>query len=189
VTALRRLLRLVRSVLDPRPWLHVARLVHFHNYDHVAPRRRASIGPGVALAPTVSLRNGERIAIGAGAHVGAGCSLWAGDSKGRISIGEHALFGPNVFVTASNYSTEAHGPVMHQPKDERDVTIGHDVWLGAGVTVLPGVDVGDGCVIGAGAVVTRSLPPGSIAVGSPARVVGSRGEAPLAASNGAGVAT
>jgi acetyltransferase-like isoleucine patch superfamily enzyme len=179
MTAARRLLALVRSVLDPRPWLHVLRLVHFHNYDHVAPRRRATIGRGVALAPTVSFRNGERIAIGAGSHIGAGCALWAGDRSGKITIGEEALFGPNVFVTASNYGTEPHVPVMHQPKDEHDVTIGRDVWLGAGVTVLPGVDIGDGCVVGASAVVARSLPPGSIAVGSPARVVATRDGTPL----------
>jgi acetyltransferase-like isoleucine patch superfamily enzyme len=42
------------------------------------------------------------------------------------------------------------------------------------VTVLGGVTIGDGCVVGAGAVVTKNLLPGSIAVGVPARVVGSR---------------
>lgn len=170
-----RLLRALRSALDPRPWLHVLRLVHFYNYSHVSQLRRAQIGPGVAMSPNVALRNGERIAIGAGAHVGAYCSLWAGDTSGRITLGRKALLGPEVFITASNYRTAAGTPVMDQPRDEADVVIGDDVWLGARVIVLPGVTVGDGCVVGAGSVVTKDLEPGSIAVGSPARVVGRRG--------------
>lgn len=166
--------RLLRSTLDPRPWLHVFRLVHFYNYSHVAEVRRARIGPGVAMAPNVSLRGGERIEIGARSHVGAYCSLWAGSTSGRIVLGEDALLGPEVYITASNYQTAPGVPVMNQPRDEEDVIIGRDVWLGARVIVLPGVRIGDGCVVGAGSVVTRSLEPGSIAVGVPARVIGRR---------------
>ena len=65
---------------------------------------------------------------------------------------------------------------MDQPKLERDVVIGDDVWLGARVIVVAGVEIGDGCIIGASSVVTRSIPAGSIAVGNPARVVGQRGD-------------
>ena len=65
---------------------------------------------------------------------------------------------------------------MDQPKLERDVVVGDDVWLGARVMVVPGVEIGDGCIIGASSVVTRSVPAGSIAVGNPARVVGRRGD-------------
>ena len=65
---------------------------------------------------------------------------------------------------------------MDQPKVERDVVIGDDVWLGARVMVVAVVEIGDGCIIGASSVVTRSIPAGSIAVGNPARVVGHRGD-------------
>ena len=65
---------------------------------------------------------------------------------------------------------------MDQPRVERSVVIGDDVWLGARVIVVAGVEIGDGCIIGASSVVTRSIPAGSIAVGNPARVVGRRGE-------------
>jgi len=162
-------------VADPRPWLHVLRLVHFYNYSHVSQVRRARIGPWVSMAPNVSLRSGERVEIGARSHIGAYCSLWAGDATGRIILGEDALLGPEVYITAANYRTAPGTPVMLQPREEADVVIGRDVWLGARAIVLPGVVIGDGCVVGAGAVVTRSLPAGSIAVGVPARVVGQRG--------------
>jgi acetyltransferase-like isoleucine patch superfamily enzyme len=165
------------SLVDPRAWSQLFRLVHYYNYDHVRPRRVADIGHGVRMAPNVSLRNGERIKIGDYSHIGARSSLWAGDSVGRITLGRHALLGPEVFITASNYQTEPGTPVMNQPRVERSVVIGDDVWLGARVVVVAGVEIGDGCIIGASSVVARSIPAGSIAVGNPARVIGRRGDA------------
>jgi len=50
--------------------------------------------------------------------------------------------------------------------------IGADVRLGVNVTVLPYVRIGDGCLVGAGSVVTRDLPPGTVAYGNPAKVRG-----------------
>lgn len=52
------------------------------------------------------------------------------------------------------------------------VSIGRDTWIGGGVTILAGVSIGRGCTIGAGSIVTRDVPDFSIAVGSPAKVVG-----------------
>ncbi len=49
------------------------------------------------------------------------------------------------------------------------VTIGNNVWIGAGVTILPGVTIGDNSVIGAGSVVTRSIPEWTLAAGNPCR--------------------
>lgn len=55
-----------------------------------------------------------------------------------------------------------------------DTVIGNDVWIGQNVTFLPGVHVGDGCIIGANAVVGSDIPPYSVAVGNPARVIRKR---------------
>jgi acetyltransferase-like isoleucine patch superfamily enzyme len=66
-------------------------------------------------------------------------------------------------------------PIMRQGYDSRGgVVIEDDVWLGAGVMILDGVRVGTGCVVGAGSVVTKELPPFSVAVGVPARIVANR---------------
>ncbi|WP_343206255.1 DapH/DapD/GlmU-related protein [Arthrobacter yangruifuii] len=51
------------------------------------------------------------------------------------------------------------------------ITIGRNVWLGSNVTVLPGISIGDDSVVAAGAVVTRDIPPRSLAVGAPAKVI------------------
>lgn len=162
------------SILDPRAYLHGLRLLHYWNYAHVAQRRKLQLGHGVELSPNVSLRNGERIEIGARAHIGEYCALWAGDSTGRIIIGDDALFGPQVYITAANYRYAEGSPVMQQERVETDVVIGPDVWLGARVTVLPGVTIGAGAIVAAGAVVTEDLPPGSVAGGVPARVLKQR---------------
>ncbi len=162
------------SVLDPRPWAHVLRLVHHENYAHVEPLRRAQVHPTARIAPNVSMAHGERVVVGARTHVNARTHLWAGPSTGRIVVGEDCLLAPNVFVTASDYGTAPEPRILDQPRREADVVIGRDCWLGTGVVVTAGVEIGDGCVVGAGAVVTRSLPPGSIAVGVPARVVAHR---------------
>lgn len=173
-----RLLASVRRVLHPQTLLHLAKIVNFYSYAHIEPRRRLTAGPGLRMAPNASLRNGERITLGREVHVGERSCLWAGDNSGRITLGDNALLGPEVFITASNYQTKPGTPVMYQDKDERDVVIGADVWLGARVVVLPGVTIGDGAVVGAGAVVAKSLPAGCVAVGTPARVVAWRSGAP-----------
>ncbi|MGF1703094.1 acetyltransferase [Photobacterium makurazakiensis] len=54
---------------------------------------------------------------------------------------------------------------------EDKVIIGHDVWIGHGAIILPGVTVGNGSIVGAGSVVTKDVPPWSIVVGNPARVL------------------
>jgi acetyltransferase-like isoleucine patch superfamily enzyme len=164
----------LRSVADPRAWAHLLRLVHYYNYTHVAERRRASLGADLRFAPNVSLANAERISIGDRTHVGARSSIWAGPTSGRITIGADCLFGPLVFLTAANYGIAPDALVLDQPREERDIVIGDDVWLGAGVMVMAGVTIGDGCIVGAGSVVTRSLDAGIIAAGSPARPIGSR---------------
>ena len=58
--------------------------------------------------------------------------------------------------------------------DEDDIIIGNDVWFGTRVIVVPGARIGDCSIIGAGALVRGEIPPMSIAVGQPARVIGQR---------------
>lgn len=171
---LHRMLGFALSMVDPRCYLHALRMVHYFGYTHVRERRRISMGRDTRIAPNVSFRNGGRIVMGRDCHVGERCYLWAGDSNGRIVMGDFVSLAPEVFITASDYQFVAGRPFRKQPKRERDVTIGNDVWLGARVVVTAGVSIGDGCIVGAGAVVTRDLPAGSIAAGVPAKVIGAR---------------
>ncbi len=59
----------------------------------------------------------------------------------------------------------------------RPITIGSNVWIGGGATICPDVTIGSNVVVGAGAVVTKDIPDNSVAVGVPARVIHTLGEA------------
>ena len=170
----RRLLRLIGGVLDPRAYLHALRLINYYNYSHVIPRRILVQGDDCNISPDAVFSNPERIVLGDRVSLGSRCHIWAGPGTGRITIGDDALFGPEVLVTAASYRFDDGAPVTRQAMDEADITIGRDVWLGTRVIVLPGVTIGDGAIIGAGALVRSDIPPFAIAVGVPARVVGNR---------------
>jgi acetyltransferase-like isoleucine patch superfamily enzyme len=169
-----RLLRLIGGVLDPRAWAHLFKLVNYYNYSHVQPMRRMRIGPNPSISPTATFANPQNIEMGANVRIGARCTIWGGVGTARVRIGDDAMFGPDVMITASSYRYNDGAPVTRQASDEADVVIGRDVWLGGRVIVLPGVTIGDGAIVGAGTVVTKSVPPMAVAVGVPARVVGER---------------
>jgi acetyltransferase-like isoleucine patch superfamily enzyme len=169
-----KLIRLILGAFDPRAWVHAVRLVNHYNQTHVRPLRRLTIGPNPAISPNAQFSNPERIRIGANFRLGSRGVLWAGPAEGRIVIGDDVMFGPDVLVTAAGYRYDDGRPVTDQAMDEADVVIGDDVWIGAKSVILPGARIGEGAIIGAAAVVRGEIPPFSVAVGAPARVVGAR---------------
>lgn len=78
--------------------------------------------------------------------------------------------GPGVQLLTATHPLEP-GPRRDKWEAAEPITIGDNVWLGGGVIVCPGVTIGADTVLGAGSVVTKDLPAGVIAVGSPARVL------------------
>ena len=88
----------------------------------------------------------------------------------KVTIGDNAFIAPNVGIYTAGHPLDAarrnQGLEYAYP-----VTIGNNVWIGAGVSILPGVTIGDNVVIGAGSVVTKDIPSYSLAVGNPCRVI------------------
>ncbi len=89
-------------------------------------------------------------------------------SKANIYIGNNVMMGPNVMIVTGNHRTDVVGKYMidvHEKTadDDRDVVIEDDVWIGMGAMILKGVTIGRGSVIGAGAIVSKSVPPYSVA--------------------------
>ncbi|UPL50329.1 sugar O-acetyltransferase [Hymenobacter sublimis] len=87
-----------------------------------------------------------------------------------VTIGDNVFIAPNVVLTTAGHPVEP-GPRVAGWEFARPITLGDNVWLGAGVLVMPGVTIGAGTTIGAGSVVTRDIPAGVVAVGNPCRVL------------------
>jgi acetyltransferase-like isoleucine patch superfamily enzyme len=134
---------------------------------------RLVVGPWCWIGDDVALRSHSgRITIGAKSVIGGGTTI---NSYLDVSIGEGALIADDVHITDFDHRIDRSDvPIKDQGIVAAPVRIGPDVWLGRGATILRGVDIGRGSVIGAHAVVTRDVPPYSVAVGVPARVVRSR---------------
>lgn len=113
------------------------------------------------------------------------CDYGYNISLGRNFYANHNLvildaapvtFGDNVFIGPScGFHTAGH-PINVEQRNKgleyaKPITVGNNVWIGAGVQVLPGVTIGDNVTIGAGSVVVRDIPSGCVAVGNPCRVI------------------
>jgi acetyltransferase-like isoleucine patch superfamily enzyme len=143
------------------------------NEQYISIGEDTLIGPGVALSagmvpgqecitnPVVSI--GDRCLIGKGSGIVGHFS---------ITIGNDVWTGHHVYITDQNHGYEdVSVPISRQSQPERAVIIGDGSWLGHGSIILPGVTIGEHVVIGANSVVTKNIPPFSVAVGSPARVI------------------
>jgi acetyltransferase-like isoleucine patch superfamily enzyme len=124
---------------------------------------------------TIFSKRGAR--LGNRVYIGTGCTL------GLVTIEDDALLASNVDILSGSgqHSFEDEAiPIREQEGVLVRVTVGADAWIGNRSVVM--ADVGKGAVVGAGSVVTKSIPDRMLAVGSPARVVGRRGDAKKAPS-------
>jgi acetyltransferase-like isoleucine patch superfamily enzyme len=135
------------------------------------------LAPGSAVCRGTVLAFGDpglghgRITVGEGTWIGQYNNLRA-CPEADVVIGADCLVSQFCTLVASNHGTRRGIPIQSQPPDPRrlGVTLGDDVWLGAGATILPGVSIGNGAVIGANSVVTASVSANEIWIGSPARL-------------------
>lgn len=89
---------------------------------------------------------------------------------GEIFVGDNVMFAPNVIIITATHPIN---PELRRKQAQYNlpVTIGNNVWVGAGAVILPGVKIGDNSVIGAGSVVTKDIPSNVVAVGNPCKVL------------------
>jgi acetyltransferase-like isoleucine patch superfamily enzyme len=97
------------------------------------------------------------------------------NAQGGVEIGDDVIMGSHVSILAENHNFDDFDePIRLQGVTRKGIVIESNVWIGANVTILDGVRIHTGSVIGAGSVVTKSIPPNSVAVGSPCKVIKTR---------------
>lgn len=126
-----------------------------------------AFGEGSEIRPPFHCDYGYQTTIGARTFANFGLVVL---DVARVTIGDDVQMGPYVQLLTATHPVE---PASRRDKWESaaPITIGDNVWLGGGVIVAAGVTIGADTVVGAGSVVTRDLPAGVVALGSPARVV------------------
>lgn len=134
-----------------------------------------SIGRRTTIKTSGSLKSiGKGFWIGDYSAIGNDCYIGA---AGGVSIGNYVAIGQSVRFHSENHEfNDRNKKISEQGVTNKGIVVKDDCWIGAGSVILDGVEIGEGSVVGANSIVTSSVPEYSIVVGSPARVVGYRGQ-------------
>ncbi|KAI1065813.1 hypothetical protein LB507_001196 [Fusarium sp. FIESC RH6] len=125
------------------------------------------VGSGTFIEAPFSPDYGSNVSIGKNCFMNFGLTIL---DTSLVIIGDRVQMGPNVHLYTAGHETSVLSRIKFV-EFGHPIRIEDDCWIGGNVVVLPGVTIGKGCTVGAGAVVTKSLPPYSIALGAPAKVV------------------
>ncbi len=159
-----------RLVIGPRVYTErLSRGVHISVAEGASVEIGADTWLRSDLAPVIIFAfPGARITIGKEGFLN-GCHLSA---KSTLSIGDRVWIGPGSRV----FDADQHDLDADRHEKIEPVTIGDHCWIASDVTVLRGVDIGEQSVIGARSLVANSIPPHSLAIGSPASATGKIGD-------------
>jgi maltose O-acetyltransferase len=137
-----------------------------HNAGRMIIGDRARLVSTIATLELVAGRDGI-LEIGEGTFINYGCSIAASQ---LVRIGPNCSIGTYVIMMDNDFHRLEPERRNERP-ESLPIILEENVWLGARVIVLRGVTIGAGSAIGAGSVVTRDIPPRSLAVGVPAKVI------------------
>jgi acetyltransferase-like isoleucine patch superfamily enzyme len=188
----------LRNLVYPQIFSHMGKPIYIQDGVEFLGASAIEIGNGVYIFKGVRLDGqghpNNKICLGNGVaierYVDIGCldntCISIGDETfiapnvciagpGNIKIGKYCMIASHSGIYANSHKfTSLTQPIKHQGVTRQGIVIEDDCWLGHGVTVVDGVTIGKGSVIGAASVVNKDIPPYSVAVGIPARVIKSR---------------
>lgn len=154
------------------------RIFYYKYYE-----RLKKIGKNTTIESGVRFDQADTVEVGDNCIFGRNVNINSGLTFG-VYIGNFVLFANGCFLRSENHRFDRLDiPIQHQGHDSKEIefnnnsysiVIEDDVWIGARVIIISGAHIGEGSVIGAGSIVNNKIPPYSIAVGSPARVIGNR---------------
>lgn len=134
---------------------------------------KVELGNNVVIYDNVLIYTGNRpesyFIMDNDSHIGPMSIL---NAEGGIRIGSGVAVGPSVNIYSVGHSiVDITRRIVDQERIYEEIIIEDDVYIGGNSFILQGIRIGKGSVIGAGAVVTKNIPPYSVAVGVPARVI------------------
>jgi acetyltransferase-like isoleucine patch superfamily enzyme len=134
----------------------------------ILPFQSFSIGKNSTIEDFATINNGVGpVQIGDETRIGIGNVV-----IGPVTIGNHVILAQNIVMSGLNHMyTDIHVPIHLQPVTTAPIVIEDECWIGANAVITAGVTIGKHSVVAAGAVVTKDIPPYSVAVGNPARVI------------------
>lgn len=145
-------------------------LCYFRTYNRLKSR-----GKNLRLSTGGLINRPSELSIGTNVFIAKGFVISARD----MSIGDNVMIGPYLLAECDDHVFNIVGTTMYENRNNKTasgINIENDVWIGGHVTILKGVRIGEGAVIGAGSVVTKNVPPYTIAFGNPCKVFKSRFE-------------
>jgi acetyltransferase-like isoleucine patch superfamily enzyme len=163
--------RIIRSV--------ILNLVYFKSFTkkiyfgrNVRIVGNVSFGSNITLDDNVEIRNRTKTK----SYIGKGTSINRNTvCRGNFVIGQNCAIAPNCTIVGANHIfSNPDKCIKFQGVSAKGINIEDDVWIGANCVVLDGVTIGKGSVIGAGSVVVKNIPPYSVAVGNPCKVIKQR---------------
>lgn len=142
--------------------------IRWNSRIDVFPWKRFEIGKRTTIESYCTINNGSGdIILGNRVRVGIGSVI-----IGPVKMGNGSGLGQHVFVSGFNHGfTDGESNSSQQPLDIKPTIIEEEAHIGANSVIVAGVTIGKRCQIGAGSVVTKDIPPFSVAVGNPAKVI------------------
>ena len=137
--------------------LHIGQDTRIWQYVVILPEAR--IGARCNICAHVLIEND--VTVGDDVTIKCGVQLWDG-----LRVGDRVFIGPNATFTNDRFPRS-----RRRAEAFARTVIESDASIGANATILAGLSVGTGAMVGAGAVVTKSVPPGAVVVGNPARII------------------
>lgn len=128
----------------------------------IAEKLFKKCGTGFIASPHCTFNFGHRISVGDFVAWNMGCYI---DSKGTVTFGNNVMLAEKVTIFSHGHSEDNHMDRFYKP-----VVINDRATIFSGVTILAGITIGEGAEVGVGSVVTKDIPAGCLAMGSPARV-------------------
>lgn len=143
-----------------------------HYYIRPNPSKFGHYGKNTSIARPCDLKKPANIFLYDFVRIGPKSNIMT-SGRGKFIMKQGCLCSENLVVVTSNHRQHI-GEYLNSNNEDAvygDIVVEEDVWIGVNVTLLAGICVGRGAIIGACSVVTKDIPPYSIAVGNPAKVV------------------